>query len=216
MKGSNNPARYRGYQHHLLLLLYWPLYLLLFYFVERVYPVAHYHVMHCALDDLIPFHEAFLIPYLFWFVFLAGMLVYTILREPPAFTRMMHFIILTYTAAIVIYLLFPTCQELRPVAFERDNALTRFLFYFYQFDTNTNVCPSVHVIGSLSVVFAAWDTERFRSTMWKVIFLMIALLICISTVFLKQHSILDVLVALPICAVGYAFVYRKKCLKRGI
>ena len=216
MKRIHTAPRYRGsWRHQRLLLLYWPLYLVMFFFVERFYPVEHYHVMHCALDDMIPFNEFFLIPYLFWFVFLAGMVVYTLWREPAAFTRMMRFIILTYTTAIVIYLLFPTCQELRPVVFERDNVFTRFLFYFYQFDTNTNVCPSVHVIGSFAVVFAAWDTERFSTPMWKAVYLLIALLICVSTLFLKQHSILDMLAAIPICVIGYILVYRTKHQKRG-
>lgn len=206
---------HESWHHQLLMLLYWPLYLVMFFYVEWIYPVEHYHVMHCALDDLIPFNEFFLIPYLFWFVFVAGMLAYTLWREPHAFTRMMRFIILTYTTAIIIYLVFPTCQELRPVVFERDNAFTRFMFYFYQFDTNTNVCPSVHVIGSFAVVFAAWDTERFQTRPWKAVFLATGLLICISTAFLKQHSVLDILAALPICAIGYILIYRLK-LKKGV
>lgn len=206
----------KSWHHQLLMLLYWPLYLVMFFYVEWIYPVKHYHVMHCALDDLIPFNEFFLIPYLFWFVFLVGMLVYTLWWEPRTFTRMMRFIILTYTAAIIIYLLFPTRQELRPVIFERDNAFTRFLFYFYQFDTNTNVCPSVHVIGSFAVVFAAWDTERFQTWPWKAAFLATGLLICISTAFLKQHSVLDILAALPICAIGYILIYRPMLQKRGL
>ena len=47
---------------HVWLLLYWPLFGLGFSYVERFYPVAHYIEMHCALDDLIPFNEWFLIP----------------------------------------------------------------------------------------------------------------------------------------------------------
>ena len=57
---------------HVWLLLYWPLFGLGFSYVERFYPVAHYINMHCALDDLIPFNEWFLIPYMFWFVYLIG------------------------------------------------------------------------------------------------------------------------------------------------
>ena len=54
---------------HVWLLLYWLLFGLGFWYVERFYPVSHYINMHCALDDLIPFNEWFLIPYLFWFVY---------------------------------------------------------------------------------------------------------------------------------------------------
>ena len=135
LKTSNlNTDTYR----HLKLLLYWPVYGLLFLFVERFYPVEQYTVMHCALDDMIPFCEWFLIPYLFWFVYLVGMHLYTLLYDVHSFKRMMKYIILTYTIAIVTYLIWPTCQELRPTSFDRDNILTQFIAGFYQFDTNNH------------------------------------------------------------------------------
>lgn len=195
---------------HLKLLLYWPVFGLLFMFVERFYPVKNYFEMHCALDDLIPFCEFFVIPYLFWFVFLVGMHLYTLLFDVAGFRKMMKFIMITYTVTIVIYFIFPTCQNLRPPEFIRDNIFTRFLDGFYEFDTNTNVCPSIHVIGTMAVVFAAFHTERFRSWKWKLSFAVVGLLICMSTVMLKQHSILDVIAAVPVCALGYIFSYKIK------
>lgn len=193
---------------HLKLLLYWPVFGLLFAYVERGLPVSGYHVMHCALDDYIPFCEWFIIPYLFWFIFLIGMHLYTLLYDVRAFRNMMKFIILTYSAALLIFILFPTCQHLRPVEFARDNVLTRLMGAFYAFDTNTNVCPSLHVVGSLAVLFAARDTVRFQSPGWKWTFTTTALLISISTVFLKQHSALDIAAAVLLCAFGYIMVYK--------
>lgn len=195
---------------HVKLLLYWPIYGLLFLFVERFYSPGAYYSMHCALDDWIPFNELFLIPYLFWFVFLTGMLLYTFLYDTDCFSRMMWFIILTYTTALAVYFIFPTCQQLRPAQFPRDNILTRFMGWFYGFDTNTNVCPSIHVIGSLAVMFAAWHTPAFRSGGWRRAFDLTAILICISTVFVKQHSVLDVLAALPVCAMAYPLCFKTK------
>ena len=112
---------------HLKYLLFWPIYGLLFLTVERLWIRDSYAPVHCALDDAIPFCELFLLPYLFWFVFLVGMLLYTLLRDPDAFRGMMRFIIVSYSAAILIYMLFPNCQQLRPLAFQRDNPLTRFI-----------------------------------------------------------------------------------------
>lgn len=40
--------------------------------------------------------------------------------------KLMKFIIITFSVTILIYLVFPTCQELRPATFERDNIITRF------------------------------------------------------------------------------------------
>ncbi len=194
---------------HLRLLLYWPVFGLLFLYAERFMSVSAYYPMHCALDDYIPFCEWFLIPYLFWFVFLVGMHVYTLLYDVNAFRRMMQFIILTYSAALVLFFLFPTCQHLRPSVFPRDNAFTRFIAGFYTFDTNTNVCPSLHVVGSLAVLFASWDSERFRSVGWRTAFGLSALLISISTVFMKQHSVIDLAAAVLVCAPAYILVYRR-------
>ena len=126
----------------------------------------------------------------------------------PAFRRMMRFVIVTYTAATVVYFIYPTQQLLRPEAFARDNALTRAVAWFYTFDTNTNVCPSLHVIGSAAALFALRDGPRFRKrAWWQAASVILALCISLSTVFMKQHSILDVLCALPVCALGWWLCY---------
>lgn len=192
---------------HLKLLLYWPLFGLLFWYAERGLEVDYYYPMYCRLDDYIPFNEWFLIPYLFWFVFLLGMHLYTLKYDVAAFRKMMYFIILTYSISLVIFFLFPTCQHLRPKVFPRDNVLTQFLVRFYLFDTSTNVCPSLHVVGSLAVMFAAWDTPGLSRWLWRAAFGIVAALISVSTVFLKQHSVLDILAALAVCAIGYVLVY---------
>jgi len=194
---------------HLLLLLYWPVFGILFMFVERFYPVAEYYAVYSPIDDLIPFCELFVIPYMFWFVYLVGMHIYTLLYDVESFKRMMKFIMVTYTITIIVYLVWPTCQQLRPEEFARDNFLTRFMAGFYNFDTNTNVCPSIHVIGSLAVMFAALHAPRFSSPGWRAAFIVSALLICASTVFLKQHSIVDVIAAVPVCILGYLCCFVK-------
>lgn len=201
-----NSAEYR----HLKLLMFWPVFGLLFQYVERFYPVEEYYAVFHPLDNKIPFFEYFLIPYLFWFLYLVGMHIYTLFYDIGAFRKMMNFIMLTYLVTILIYFLFPTCQELRPSAFERDNIFTRIMADYYQFDTNTNVCPSLHVIGSLAVMFASFHCKDFKTLGWKLFFITTAVLISISTVFLKQHSVLDIVVALPICIIAYFICFCKK------
>lgn len=193
---------------HLKLLIFWPILGLFFTFVERFYNVGHYYSMHCPLDDMIPFCEWFLIPYLFWFVYLIGTIVYTFFFDVAAFKRMMYFIIITYSITMLIYLVFPTCQDLRPTQFARDNVLTRFVAWFYNFDTNTNVCPSIHVLGSVAAMLGLCDCRRLQNPKLKLLFILLCVLICISTVFMKQHSVLDVLAALPLCVIAYPICYK--------
>jgi len=193
---------------HLKLLIYWPIFLLLFLYVERLSSVDTYYPVSCPLDAYIPFCEYFLIPYLFWFLYLIGMHIYTLLYDIDAFRKLMRFIIISYSIGIVIYLLFPTCQQLRPTAFERDNPFTRFLYSFYQFDTSTNVCPSLHIVGAVAVWCTSWHIERFQNPRWRLFFGSTAILICISTMLLKQHSVVDVLAAIPVCIIAYFFSFR--------
>ena len=192
---------------HLWLLLFWPVFGILFAMVEKDVFNPVYTPVWCPLDDRIPFCEWFLIPYLFWFVFLVGMHLYLLLFDVPAFRRFMYYIMITYGVTMAIYLIYPTCQELRPAAFARDNFLTRFMAAFYAFDTNTNVCPSIHVEGSIAVALAAWDTPRFQTPLWRTVFMGTALLISVATVFVKQHSVLDVFWALVLCAAAWVVVY---------
>ncbi len=184
---------------HLKLLLFWPVYGIAFYTLERGLPGRVYFPVESAIDAYIPFCEWFLIPYMFWFIYLAGMVLYGCLFDLNSFRRYMYFIMLTYTVTIVIYMLFPTCQNLRPATFERDNALTRFIYGFYNYDTHTNVCPSIHVLGSVAVSYGAWNSKHFGTPAWRWAFGAASALICVSTVFMKQHSIIDVLAALLLC-----------------
>lgn len=201
-------SKLNGEFAYLKLLLYWPIYGLAFLFVERFYAPAEWHPIYCPLDDLIPFNELFLIPYLLWFVYLIGMIAYTLLFNEKAFRRMMYFIIFTYTLTIIFYFIYPNCQELRPAEFERDNVLTRFIAGFYEFDTNTNVCPSIHVLGSAAAMLAGFDTSRLSKSWCKAVSAFLCFIISISTIFLKQHSIIDVISAAVLCVVGYIVCYR--------
>lgn len=194
---------------HLRLLLFWPLFGILFYLAERGNLTSIYFPMHCALDDKIPFCEWFLIPYLFWFVFLAGMHLYLLLFDVPLFEDFMRYIIITYSAGLIIFFLFPTCQYLRPSVFPRDNILTQMLASFYAFDTSTNVCPSLHVVGSLAVTFAGWRCKKLQSMGWKLFFGIAGVLVSISTVFVKQHSAIDLAAGLIICVLAYPLIYGK-------
>ena len=192
---------------HLFLLLFWPVYGLAFLAVERLIPRSYYAPVWCPADDLIPFCEWFIIPYTLWFLFVVGMHIYLLLTDIPAFRRMMYFIILTYSITIGIYLIWPTCQQLRPEVLPRDNLLCRFVAGYYRMDTNTNVCPSIHVLGSMAVCFGAWDTKRLQTPGWKTAFFLTALLISVSTLFVKQHSAVDVMTGLLLSWLAYTVIY---------
>lgn len=194
---------------HVLLLLYWPAYLLSFILIERLCPAETYHTVWCRLDDLIPFCEWFIFAYMAWHVSLLWMSLYTLAYDIGAFRRFMTNLILTTVIAVAVYVVWPSQQLLRPdlSALGRENLLTRAVGLIYMADTNTNVCPSLHCIGGFAILFAALDMPRFRTPGWTVFFVIFALLVCASTVFMKQHSALDFFAALPVIAIGWFACY---------
>ena len=201
---------------HLKLLLFWPFYGLAFLSWERFFSLD-YHPVHCALDDKIPFCEFFLIAYLFWFVYLIGMIAYLLFTDREGFRKNAWFIIITYSVTMLIYLIYPTCQNLRPDSFARDNLFVDVVRFLYVFDTNTNVCPSIHVIGSLATLFASFHDARFKKPVWQIcLFIPGCVLICLSTVFLKQHSVIDIFAALPLSLVAYWLVYHTKLFDKRV
>lgn len=198
-----------GEYRYLLLLIYWAVFGAAFYSLE-VFRTTGYYPVESPIDAMIPFCEFFVIPYFFWFAYLVGMYVYSIFFDTETFKNYTYFIMITYTTTLVIYWIWPTMQELRPPIFERDNIFTDIMREFYQFDTNTNVCPSIHVIGSVAVSCAAWNSKLFGTKGWRIAFSITTLLIVLSTVFLKQHSFVDIPPALLICALAYPLVYNKR------
>lgn len=194
---------------HLLLLLYWPLYGMAFFVFELVLPL-HFHPIYCPLDDRIPFQEIFVIPYYYWFAFMGLIIVYTCLFNVEAFKRCMYFIMATYTITLIIYFIYPSCQELRPEVFPRDNVLTRIVGFLYNFDSNENVCPSIHVLGSVAVGIAGLQCRRFSTPAWRMCMILSMILISLSTVFIKQHSVIDIAAALLLSAVVYPFTFGRK------
>ncbi len=199
---------------HIKLLLFWPVYGIMFLLLERVLPLEFTSIF-CKTDAFIPFNEYFVIPYYMWFVYLIGMLLYTFFKEPGAFKKYMWFIIITYSITVVVYILYPSCQNLRPVSFVRDNVFTRIVSFLYSFDTNTNTCPSIHVLGMVGVLYASFNIKRFKHILWKAFFIISAVLVSASTVFLKQHSIIDIYIALILSAITLICMelYYKKQLK---
>lgn len=193
---------------HLLLLLGWVVYFALYFLTENLIPVERCTPVHMWLDDVIPFCEWFLIPYVFWYVLIVVSLGYFLLYDVDSFKRLQIFIMITQAAAMAIYILFPSRQDLRPTEFARDNFLTQCVAFLYRMDTNTGVCPSLHVAYSMGIA-SVWLKKKDAWTWWKVFVVVAVILICLSTMFIKQHSAVDFFAALPVCLLAEGIVYGK-------
>lgn len=194
---------------HLKLLGWWIVYFALYFLTEALIPAESCRVVHCGLDDLIPFCEIFILPYFLWYGLVAGSLLYFALYNIDSFKRLQTFIAVTQITAMIIYILIPNRQDLRPEVFPRDNMLTHWVQLLYTVDTNTNVCPSLHVAYSLGIA-SVWLKEKGVSPLFKSFIVVFVILVCLSTMFLKQHSAVDIFAALPVCLLAEGIAYRDR------
>lgn len=195
---------------HLKLLSGWIGYFILYVLTENLIPAEICYPVHCRLDDVIPFCEWFIIPYVLWYLLIVGSLLYFLLYNVENFKNLQKYIIVTQVVAMAVYILFPNRQDLRPEVFPRDNLLTRLVGLIYSLDTNTGVCPSLHVAYSIGIA-STWMREKSVTKPWKALIVALAALICISVAFVKQHSVVDIFAAVPVCLLAEWLVfYRHK------
>ena len=81
--------------------------------------------------------------------------------------------------------------------------------WVYGMDNPTNVFPSLHVIVAVGCAFAQCRAKKLGSPILCVLWWLIALSICASTVLIKQHSVLDIFAAVPVCCAGWLLFFRK-------
>ena len=197
-----NEPRFR----HMKLLAGWIFYFAMYFITENLIPASRCHPIHCALDDLIPFNEFFVIFYVGWYALVFGSLLYYFLYDTEKFSRLQIYIIVTQVVAMSCYVLWPSRQDLRPEVFPRQNFLTAVMAFIYSFDTSTGVCPSLHVGYSMGILSVALK-DRELPGIAKAALVVVVFMICLAVCFVKQHSALDVLAALPVCLLAEIITY---------
>ncbi len=186
-----------------LFFLYLPVYLAWFALLERLIR-TDYYASYMPLDDLIPFAPPFIVVYVLWYPYLAFPAAYLYFKDAGAFVRFGVYFIASFSISLFVCSVFPNGQDLRPADPGR-GFFAWLVGRIYAADTNTNVLPSMHVVGCAGIVFAAFDSPRLKKARWPL--LALGLLIVASTVLVKQHSVLDVLWGLALAAAAALPVY---------
>lgn len=168
---------------HAWLLSYAFIYLPWFMYLERTV-TRDYHIMHASLDDLIPFNEYFIIPYLLWFLYVAGTLVFFLFRSKEDYYKMCTFLFSGMTLSLIICTFFHNGTDFRPVIDPNKNIFSAAVAALYKTDTCTNVFPSIHVYNAVgthiaisrSQILAKYRFLRLGS-------LLLTISICLATMF---------------------------------
>ncbi len=206
---------YRKYRHGIPLVSYMVIYLVWFAWLEERHQKG-YQVIHVSVDDYIPFCELFVIPYFLWFLYVAAVVLFLFFRNKQECYRSCIFLFTGMTIFLVISTLWPNGHHLRLTEMPRDNILTQAVAFLWKTDTPTNLWPSIHVYNSLGAHFAIVHSAELKGKKGlKIASCILAVSIILSTMFIKQHSVFDVVTGLALGAVMYVLVYRKEIILAG-
>lgn len=192
---------------HAWILLYAFLYIPWFSYLERTV-TRDYYVIHTRLDDFIPFHEFFIIPYLAWFFYVSGVILYFFFKNKQDYYRLCIYLFTGMTLSLIVCTVFHNGTDLRPVVDPEKNICSKLVACLHAADTSTNIFPSIHAYNSIVVHLSIIKSEAFKNRrFFRLLSLIMAVSICVSTVCLKQHSIVDVMGAMLMAYAFYPMVY---------
>ena len=201
----------KKYKHTLIIPIYGILYMLAFRYVEqRNVPI---NIIHMKIDDYIPFCEYFIVPYLLWFAYVAVTVFYFAFFKKQTGILAVHFN--TGNWNDFIYFCFPSYpngQNLRS-ELTGDSIFIHLVQYLYTIDTPTNILPSIHVFNSIACCIAIFQHKPFQKR--KALLTGTAILttlIVMATVFLKQHTLVDVIAAVALNIVCFQLLYKPKAV----
>ena len=143
--------------------LYFLLYLSAFNFLETQISMPRVLLVHCRLDDLIPFCKYAILPYFAWFAWIPFTLFYLLWKAPREdFWRLCLPLFGGMTIALACYVILPTGLDLRPYYVPGTDLFARAVRMLYRTDTPTNVCPSIHVFNSMTLMLAYHRCRLFE------------------------------------------------------
>ena len=196
------------FQELLPFALYFVIYLLWFQWLEERH-VRSYQIIHLFVDDYIPFCEVFVIPYFLWFLYVPAAVLYAASHSREEYIRCALFLCTGMTVFLLISTFFPNIQHLRPLKMPRDNVFTHLVLLLQKVDTPTNLWPSIHVYNSVAIFCAINSCRQLqRRPGIRAGAFVLTTLIVLSTMFLKQHSICDVMAGITFSFATYILLYR--------
>ncbi|MCR5784986.1 MAG: phosphatase PAP2 family protein [Eubacterium sp.] len=181
-------------------LLFMPVYLIWFRIIEYV-PFKFCIRTDFAIDEVFPFIRYFIIPYVAWFCYIPAVGIYLLFKDTEEFKSFQRLMIWGMVAFLLLNTFFPTAISLRPTRVIGSGLCAELVKGLYSVDTSTNVFPSIHVYTTV-VAFLCMSRTSSKAGENKLVRAMIGIMsvsIVLATIFLKQHSLLDVLFGFLMC-----------------
>ncbi len=201
---------FQKYRHALWFLLFGAL--SAFYFVSQ-HVGLRYHVVHLPLDDRIPFCPAFVVFYILWYFYVPGCMLWACLRAKDVFCRQAAALFSGAFLCVAMFVLYPTCIDFRPAA-EGAGVFRALCRLIYAHDAPVNVFPSLHCYEALVLHLVTFRAPPLRAhKALRLASFALVVLICLSTLLVKQHSVADLVAGCTLAVVMYlltAYLFDKR------
>lgn len=161
-------------------------------------------ILSTNVDDKIPFLPVFILPYIIWYAFILGYLVYFWYKDTRVYFKTLTMIVIGELVCFVIYFFFQTTVP-RP-NLVGDGMLIDLVGMIYSHDQPYNAFPSIHVLTTFAIILGNINI-RNKHIIHSVFVPVMGSLIIISTLFVKQHYILDMFASMFLTSFIYGIVF---------
>lgn len=190
------------------ILIYGIFYIIGFFWLEG--RNVELNMVYSRWDSVIPFCEYFVIPYFSWFVYMLFTFIYFLFccKDHQESKKYIASFCIGMSIFLLVSYIYPNGHNLRP-ELTGDSIFIKIVELLHWIDTPTNVLPSMHVYVTVACSIALLRQEalcsrkEFKMCVW-----VWSILIILSTLFLKQHSVVDVIYALLLNMVCYMGIYK--------
>lgn len=156
------------------------------------------------IDNALPLIPWFILFYLLAYIF--PLAAFFIAETKKELKLILKTFILMFLTASVIFIIFPVAIQHQEIA-TTDIFSGMLAFLRSQLDNQWNAFPSFHVASAFLTSLIVIKKKKKQGT----ILMLLGILIMLSTLFTRQHVILDVLAGLATATLFY-FYYKKKML----
>lgn len=153
------------------------------------------HDVKRPVDDKIPFLPWTVLPYCFWFPMIAFYPLIVFRTDPCSYCGYLMTMVMEIVLSVVCYLIYPTSFQ-RPVP--PDGFWGNFMKFVYHGSyRGLNCAPSLHCSSCFLVICVSFTCAGMSFGV-RVFTVSIAIMIVLSTLTTKQHTLIDVLTAVPL------------------
>lgn len=196
-------TKYIKEHKEIYLFIFYFLFIVLFGLIQKYYNPVSSHLVTWPIDYYMPYNQYFMIAYAIWWPFVPAAFIFFYLRDIPSFKSLCFQVLIVCYLTLIIYIIYPSYLDLRQPIYETD-ICSKAILWLRSIDPPRNVFPSLHVSETVSICFVVYKSRDLLLNRYvKGIIYLIGILIIVSTIYIDQHSIADILFAIILSVVFY-------------